>query len=352
MAVKRKKRGRPAKKKSSDFSKNIIIPLSVIAAVLLVIFGYYLAKMNANENATPKTKISTPQKQSQTTINPYEKNIVSDNSHTINQVKKEPAKTIEPKQETPKNEQEETQEKQPKNVITYKDAPILVVKKEPMHIGKRAKLVIIIDDVHLQRQIDSIRATRLKITPSIFPPSEIAEHTDILAQKLDHYIVHLPLESGSAQMNKMRGTLMVADTPDKVLERIEEIKRLFPNVKYINNHTGSVYTSNYQAMKVLYALLKQEGITFIDSRTDTHTQVPRVTKDLHERYISRDVFLDNARDVSSIRAQLKKAIKVAEKQGYAIAIGHPYGVTMQVLKNSKNLLKDVDVVYIDELFGG
>ena len=352
MAVKRKKRGRPAKKKSSDFSKNIIIPLSVITAVLLVIFGYYLAKMNANENATPKTKISTPQKQSQTTINPYEKNIVSDNSHTINQVKKEPAKAIEPKQETSKNEQEETQEKQPKNAITYKDAPILVVKKEPMRVGKRAKLVIIIDDVHLQRQIDSIRATGLKITPSIFPPSEIAEHTDILAQKLDHYIVHLPLESGSAQMNKMRGTLMIADTPDKVLERIEEIKRLFPNAKYINNHTGSVYTSNYQAMKVLYALLKQEGITFIDSRTDTHTQVPRVTQDLHERYISRDVFLDNVRDVSSIRAQLKKAIKVAEKQGYAIAIGHPYGVTMQVLKNSKNLLKDVDVVYVDELFGG
>ncbi|MBN2767641.1 MAG: divergent polysaccharide deacetylase family protein, partial [Campylobacterales bacterium] len=191
-----------------------------------------------------------------------------------------------------------------------------------------------------------------KITPSIFPPSEIAKHTDVLADKLDHYMVHLPLESGSAQMNKMQGTLMITDAPEKVLQRVEEIKRLFPNAKYINNHTGSVYTSNYQAMKVLYALLKQEGITFVDSRTDTRTQVPRVTKDLHERYISRDVFLDNVRNVSSIKAQLKEVVKVAKKQGYAIAIGHPYNVTMHALKNSQDILKDVDVVYIDELFGG
>lgn len=350
MAVKRKKRGRPARKKSSDVKKNIIIPLSVIAGILLVIFGYYLAKMDMNES-TSKTKISTPQKQVEIKSS-YEKSIVIDDPHKINRTQKESTKEIVPKQETLKKEQEKNKESKPKDTIIYKDTPVIIVKKEPIFTGKRAKLVIIIDDVHLQGQIDSIRATGLRITPSIFPPSEIAEHTDILVQKLDHYIVHLPLESGSAQMNKMRGTLMVADTPDKVLERIEEIKRLFPNVKYINNHTGSVYTSNYQAMKVLYALLKQEGITFIDSRTDTHTQVPRVTKDLHERYISRDVFLDNARDVSSIRAQLKKAIKVAEKQGYAIAIGHPYGVTMQVLKNSQNLLKDVEVVYIDELFGG
>lgn len=346
MVVKRKKRGRPAKKKSSDIKKNIIIPLSVIAGILLVIFGYYLAKMSSDEN-TQKTKISLPQKHTQVT-NPYEKSIIINDSHKINQTSKE----IAPKQEIVKKEQEKNKETQPKNTITYKDTPVIIVKKEPIFTGKRAKLVIIIDDVHLQRQIDSIRATGLKITPSIFPPSEIAKHTDVLADKLDHYMVHLPLESGSAQMNKMQGTLMITDAPEKVLQRVEEIKRLFPNAKYINNHTGSVYTSNYQAMKVLYALLKQEGITFVDSRTDTRTQVPRVTKDLHERYISRDVFLDNVRNVSSIKAQLKEVVKVAKKQGYAIAIGHPYNVTMHALKNSQDILKDVDVVYIDELFGG
>ncbi len=350
MTVKRKKRGRPAKKKSSDIKKNIIIPLSVIAGILLVIFGYYLAKMSSDENAQ-KIKISTPQKQTQVT-NPYEKSIIINDSHKINQVQKEPTNEIVPQQETVQKEQEKNKEKQPKNVIIHKDTSVIIVKKEPIFTGKRVKLVIIIDDVHLQSQIDNIKATGLKITPSIFPPSEISEHTYKLASKLQHYMVHLPLESQSKQMNKMRGTLMIADTPDRVLKRVEEIKRLFPNVKYVNNHTGSVYTSNYQAMKVLYALLKQEGITFVDSRTDTHTQVPRVTKDLHERYISRDVFLDNVRNVSSIRAQLKEVVKVAKKQGYAIAIGHPYDATMRALKNSQDILKDVDVVYIDELFGG
>jgi polysaccharide deacetylase 2 family uncharacterized protein YibQ len=346
MAVKRKKRGRPAKKKSSDLNKNIIIPLAVIAGILLVIFGYYLAKMSIDE-PTLKSKKYILYEQNKTTIHSYDKSNVINDSHRINTIKKEPIVQIHVEQKEEKKNEEPI-----RNIITYKNAPIVVVKKKPIDTGKRAKLVIIIDDVHLQSQIDSIKKTNLKITPSIFPPSEISMHTDALAAKLKHYMVHLPLESQSKQMNKMQGTLMITDAPEKVFARIEEIKRLFPNVKYINNHTGSVYTSNYQSMKVLYAILKQEGITFVDSRTDPHTQVPRVAEDLHEQYISRDVFLDNIRNVNSVRAQLKKVVKVAKKQGYAIAIGHPYDVTMQVLQDSKDILIDVDVVYLDELFGG
>ena len=345
MAVKRKQRRKPAKKRSSNKTKNIIIPLAVLIAILLVMFGFHLAQLSLNKESV-KQKPSKTHRPSQDIVR-SQKSIVSEDPHRLNRVKKE-VPAIDQKE--PEKKEEPKQER--KNIITYKDAPVIVVKKEPLITGKKVKLVIIIDDVYLQRQIDNIKATGLKITPSIFPPSKISKESYKLAYALDHYMVHLPLESSSVQMNKMQGTLMVADSPEKILRKVGEVKRLFPKVKYINNHTGSVYTSNYQAMKILYALLKQEGITFVDSRTDTHTQVPRVTKDLHERYISRDVFLDNVRDVKSIRTQLKEAVRIAKKQGYAIAIGHPYDVTIRTLSSSKDILQGVDVVYIDELFGG
>ena len=63
----------------------------------------------------------------------------------------------------------------------------------------------------------------------------------------------------------------------------------------------------------------------------------------------RNIFLDNIRNVEYIKKQLKKAIELAKEKGYAIAIGHPYEVTFQAIKDSLKELKKVKVVYIDEL---
>src|SRR5262249_57208413 len=41
-------------------------------------------------------------------------------------------------------------------------------------------------------------------------------------------------------------------------------------------------------------------------------------------YVSRDVFLDNERDVRAIERELLHAVYRAERKGYAVAIGHPY----------------------------
>jgi polysaccharide deacetylase 2 family uncharacterized protein YibQ len=59
--------------------------------------------------------------------------------------------------------------------------------------------------------------------------------------------------------------------------------------------------------------------------------------------------LDNDRSFTAIQNQLKDAIRVAKKQGFAIAIGHPYEVTFQVLKESKHLLNDVEPIFLNKL---
>ena len=219
----------------------------------------------------------------------------------------------------------------------------------PAH-GKRPKLAIIIDDVSHKDQIDAIKALPYHITPSIFPPSELSKTSNRLTRYVKHYMVHLPLESGSTVMNRMQGMLFVRSGREKVQARVDEIRRLFPHARFVNNHTGSVYTSNYRAMKQLYDMLRKKGFVFVDSRTTSKSVVRRIAHEHHDTYIARDIFLDNVQKESSILKQLNKAIHIAKKRGFAIAIGHPHKATMNALRHAKKLLRGVQTVYIDELY--
>ncbi len=54
-------------------------------------------------------------------------------------------------------------------------------------------------------------------------------------------------------------------------------------------------------------------------------------------------------DKKYIKEQIEKAIKIAKKHGTAIAIGHPHANTILALNESKKLLKEVELVYINRL---
>jgi len=216
--------------------------------------------------------------------------------------------------------------------------------------SKRPKLVLIIDDVSHPWQIKALKALGYPITPSIFPPSELSRTSNKLSYALKHFMIHLPMQSGSAKMNRMQGMLRVTDSSRKMRARAREIRRLFPSGRFINNHTGSVFTSNYKAMKRMYGYLREEGFTFVDSRTAGSTKLKRITKEYGDRYIVRDVFIDNTQTVSYVHKQLAKAVNIAKRRGYAIAIGHPHKATLKALASAKKIFRGVDLVYIDELY--
>jgi len=224
------------------------------------------------------------------------------------------------------------------------------VPPAPSTHGKRPKLVIIIDDVSHKYQIDAIKALPYHITPSIFPPSELSKTSNRLTQYVKHYMVHLPMESKSAAMNRMQGMLFTRFGRDKVQARVDEIRRLFPHARFVNNHTGSVYTSNYRAMKQLYGLLRKKGFVFVDSRTTGKSVVRKIAHAYHDTYIARNIFIDNTQTESYVLQQLKKAVRLAKKRGSAIAIGHPHKATMNALRHAGKVLQGVQTVYIDELY--
>ena len=161
-------------------------------------------------------------------------------------------------------------------------------------------------------------------------------------------MVHLPMQAMHYPHTEP-DTLDVNNNYQTIKNRIDLIKKEFPRVKFINNHTGSKFTANSQAMNKLFKALKKDNLGFLDSRTTPFTKAKKVDKIYKIPMYSRDIFLDNKENSEYIQNQLEKAVRIAKKRGYAIAIGHPHKVTLTTLKNSANILKDVKVVYIDEL---
>ncbi len=224
-----------------------------------------------------------------------------------------------------------------------------IVKKQTKYQQKtKPKLAIIIDDVSFARDVREIKNLHLNVTMSFLPPNSIHPNSAVLASKEPFYMVHLPMEAMHFNASEPI-TLKVKDSQQVIMNRVDKIVSLFPRVQYINNHTGSKFTSNEVAMNRLIFALNKYKIHFVDSRTIAETTVPKVMKAYGERYMARDVFLDHKMEVPYVKKQIIEAVKVAKEKGYAIAIGHPHENTLEALKESRDILSQVDLVQINKI---
>lgn len=232
-------------------------------------------------------------------------------------------------------------------------SPILRLEKSDKNASTakrpKPKLCIIIDDMATREQVKALKATGLKLTPSFFPPDSTHPKTPILAREFDFFMVHLPL-SAQHYANEELQTLYVSDTYEYILAEIARIKRSFSGLKFINNHTGSLFTSDTQAMRRLFRALQKHELVFVDSVTTSTTKGAFVAKEFNQKPIKRDIFLDNDDKTPAIKDKIREAVQIAHKNGFAIAIAHPKKNTFKALTQSKDLLQSVELVYLDELY--
>lgn len=227
-----------------------------------------------------------------------------------------------------------------------KNQKVTPLKRKARSYKGKPKLAIVIDDVAFKPDVRRIKAIPYKVTPSFLPPTKRHPNTPTLAKAFGVYMVHLPMEAISFNHPEQR-TLRVRDSYKSISKWISDLKTDFPKARYYNNHTGSKFTSNLGAMDRFFKVLKKEKLRFLDSKTTPRSKSAIVANRYRVPLLSRDIFLDNSFEPAKIRAQLRKAIRVAKRHGYAIAICHPHRVTLEVLRKSKPLLKDVEMVYIN-----
>ncbi len=262
-------------------------------------------------------------------------------------LKPEPAKKSEV--EPGKKDKKQIYSKKQQKESAKKDDFAVVPFTPNSSVKGRAKLVLIIDDVATFEHASMIKSLGLKITPSIFPATKTHPDTPNIARTFEFYMIHLPMQAKHFDSPEI-GTLTINESFESMLEKIKKIRKDFPRAKYTNNHTGSRFTSDYDAMDKAYRALIEQGFIFVDSKTIAQTAVARAAKKYNQPYISRDIFLDDDPSAAAVRRELVAAVNLAKKRGYAIAIGHPKKNTIAVIKASKNnILKDVEVVYLKDI---
>lgn len=201
----------------------------------------------------------------------------------------------------------------------------------PLVSGPR--LAIILDDVGSDpAALDSIFSLRYPLTLSILPnhprSAEIAQDAH---QRGYQVMLHLPMESVAnekPELQELRPGMSQADIANTVASMLHTV----PFAAGVNNHQGSLATSNPQLMADLMPVLRNHQLFFIDSRTTAATVAYDAAQNAGVPCAFRNVpFLDDVQEVSAVRRQLEIAAKDAHQRGQAVAIGHPHPATLRAL---------------------
>jgi polysaccharide deacetylase 2 family uncharacterized protein YibQ len=197
----------------------------------------------------------------------------------------------------------------------------------------QVQIAIIIDDLGYHKSAGE-RAISLPgaVTLAVLP---YQTHTQVLAQAAvdagKELILHAPMEPHN-QVPWEEGGLSSGLSLQDMQQALTAMLASVPQATGINNHMGSKFTEDPAAMQWLMTELKDHELFFVDSLTSPGSLAWSSAQTLGVPSLKRDIFLDNVAKAEQIEVQFQKLVKVARKRGYAVAIGHPYTATLEVLE--------------------
>ena len=206
--------------------------------------------------------------------------------------------------------------------------------------SRRPRLAIVIDDLgHDRAQADALFRLSFPLTLSVLPhlpdSGEIAEEAHRRGYQV---LLHLPMASTGGE-NDEPIELRPGMDSSTVRQTFTAMLDTVPYAAGVNNHEGSLGTSDRTLMNELMPLLRERNLFFVDSRTTAATVAEAAAHGAGVPATSRNVFLDDEQSPGTIRKQFALAVRDAREKGSALAIGHPHPETLQVLTD---LLPDIE----------
>ncbi len=208
--------------------------------------------------------------------------------------------------------------------------------QEPVHPLPR--LALVIDDLgYMQPEL----VTRLCSLPvpfsvAVLPYQEYTRESAEIAYRLGKEVMlHLPMEpigypgpGHDPGPNAILYNLPESEIRHRVQMALDEV----PHRVGVNNHMGSRLTPDRTRMGWVLQEIKARKCFFVDSRTEKDSVAYDVAEQLGVPSMQRRIFLDDDKAFPAMERQWDRALKLAEKEGFVLIIGHIYPETVEALE--------------------
>ncbi|MDH3220067.1 MAG: divergent polysaccharide deacetylase family protein [Gammaproteobacteria bacterium] len=174
-------------------------------------------------------------------------------------------------------------------------------------------------------------------TYAILPGASYSQKLALHAHHLNkEVILHLPMQSISSSVPREPSALNESMDEDQLTANVHSLLAKIPFIRGVNNHMGSHLTEFDFFMRPVMDSIRgyDPKLYFLDSRTSPRSVAFAQAQDAGLRSITRDIFLDHESNTASIRLQYDIWLAKAREQGSAIAIGHPYPATLEILREN------------------
>ena len=359
-----KKTGKKRRKKSKINYTGAVAGFLAVSVIMLAVFLFIIPSVKNKDEPANKTQITKKQekiKEERPKIAekpPIESKAKDKHTEktkeaeiqTAKNLPKEAAKKTEPDKlkeaetQTAKNQPKETERpeaKKPENpIITDKpkpqeqepDASAYPIQDLP-ELPAKGKLIFVFDDAghnleQLQYFLDLPFPCTIAVLPKLPNSRETARRIRAAGKEL---ILHQPMQAVNPNVDPGEGAVKPGMNREEIKKIVASNVEEIGPIAGMNNHEGSLITSDEEAMNAVLELCREKNIYFLDSRTSSKSVVPQVAKKLNMNIWERAVFLDNKKDKAYMKKQIIEGLEIASQRGEAIMIGHVFTVDLAIL---------------------
>jgi len=221
-----------------------------------------------------------------------------------------------------------------------------VIQIHLREVPRLLRAAIVIDDMGQDLEAaHKLLALNYPLTFSVWP---YLSHSRITAKEVHRggheVMLHLPMEpQPGAHATPGEGAILVGMNAAEVRRVLQDDLDSVPYVAGVNNHMGSRATEDASLMAHVMKVLADRRLYFIDSRTTAASTALEAARQQNVAAFYRTVFLDDTETVPYTLGQLQEFRHRVERDGVALAIGHPHSTTIAALEKFLPELERADI---------
>jgi polysaccharide deacetylase 2 family uncharacterized protein YibQ len=181
-------------------------------------------------------------------------------------------------------------------------------------------------------ELQPIYAMHRRFAIGIFPHMRYS--AQIAREAPSHGLVpmlHLPMESNNpADLGPVSGIVWVRMSDAEITRTVEGDLDSVPGVVGVDNHGGSRATQDPRVMRAALEVVKARGLWFEENRNSPRSVATEVARRVGLRTPQVTEYLDQPPD--GIASKLRSLIATAQRQGWAVGVGHIATGTPQVVR--------------------